>query len=119
MLENNLADRISTRILLLLSVIFSSTLFSQSKDSELRIRYANTISQEKLKKHLTILASDEYEGRETGEKGQKMAADYISAQFKKMGILPGAADTTLSGSLVLLCPLAFTTTCTVVPGWIS
>ena len=34
---------------------------------------------------LTILASDEYEGRETGKKGQKMAAKYISERFKEFG----------------------------------
>jgi hypothetical protein len=40
------------------------------------------ITQDKLRRDLTILASDEYEGRETGTKGQKMAAAYISQQFK-------------------------------------
>ena len=39
------------------------------------------ITQEKLRRDLSILASDEYEGRETGTKGQKMAAAYISKQF--------------------------------------
>ena len=31
-------------------------------------------------------ASDEFEGRETGEKGQKMAVEYIKSQYKDMGI---------------------------------
>ena len=48
--------------------------------------YANTITQADLRQHLTILASDAYEGRETGEKGQKMAADYISKQFQELGL---------------------------------
>ena len=39
------------------------------------------ITQEHLRRDLTVLASDEYEGRETGMKGQKMAATYISQQF--------------------------------------
>ena len=52
------------------------------------LRYANTIAEEGLRTHLTILASDAYEGRETGLKGQKMAAAYIEEQFKKSGILP-------------------------------
>ena len=39
------------------------------------------ITQEHLRRDLSILASDEYEGRETGTKGQKMAAAYISQQF--------------------------------------
>ncbi|MDO7884728.1 M28 family peptidase [Hymenobacter cheonanensis] len=40
------------------------------------------ITQEHLRRDLSVLASDEYEGRETGTKGQKMAAAYISQQFK-------------------------------------
>jgi len=41
-----------------------------------------------LKKHVEILASDEMEGRETGTKGEQMAADYISEQFKLAGLTP-------------------------------
>jgi hypothetical protein len=48
--------------------------------------FAKTITAQDLKKHLSILASDEYEGRETGEKGQKMAAEYIINHFKKLGL---------------------------------
>ena len=42
---------------------------------------ARYITQESLRRDLSVLASDEYEGRETGTKGQKMAAEYISQQF--------------------------------------
>jgi hypothetical protein len=48
--------------------------------------FAKTITAQDLKKHLSILASDEYEGRETGEKGQKMAADYIMKYFKGLDL---------------------------------
>ena len=44
---------------------------------------AQTITAEDLSKHLHVLASDAYEGRETGKKGQKMAAEYISQVFWK------------------------------------
>ena len=49
-------------------------------------KYAATITAADLSKHLHILASDEYEGRDTGEKGQKMAAAYISKEFKEDGL---------------------------------
>lgn len=55
--------------------------FSQTKDS-LAIQYAETITKTELNEHLSILASDEFEGRETGEKGEHLAADYLVAQFK-------------------------------------
>lgn len=43
--------------------------------------YAQTITAEDLRTHLTILAADDMEGRETGTPGQKRAADYIARQF--------------------------------------
>ncbi len=48
--------------------------------------FANTIVGEQLKKHLTILASDEFEGRETGAEGNEKAANYIAGEFQRMGI---------------------------------
>lgn len=52
------------------------------------VRYSKTITAADLKSHLNILASDEYEGRETGQKGQKMAAEYIQNQFRSFNIPP-------------------------------
>src|SRR5690349_11074764 len=54
--------------------------------------YAATITAADLSKHLNIIASDEYEGRDTGEKGQKMAAEYISKQFKEDGLIGPVKD---------------------------
>lgn len=39
--------------------------------------YANTITSAELKTHLYEFASDEMQGRMTGEKGQKLAAEYL------------------------------------------
>lgn len=41
-----------------------------------------------LKAHLSFLASDELEGRETGKRGQKIAARYIATEFEKLGLKP-------------------------------
>lgn len=54
----------------------------------IQMRFAGTITEADLRKHLTVLASDEYEGRETGMRGQKLAADYLKEQFKAFGIPP-------------------------------
>jgi len=48
----------------------------------------NQITKEKLKEHITILASDSLEGREVGQPGELMAADYMSNYFKQIGIPP-------------------------------
>lgn len=53
--------------------------------------YAASITVEDLKSYLTVLASDEFEGRETGQEGQRKAADFIAAHFEKLG-LPAIGD---------------------------
>lgn len=75
---------------LLLTVLASSGLIASAQVDSTALYYANTITEEGLHTHLAILASDAYEGRETGLKGQKMAAEYIEGQFKKFGIPPVA-----------------------------
>ncbi|WP_207436167.1 M28 family peptidase [Sabulibacter ruber] len=55
-------------------------------------QYANTITAADLEKYLRVLASDSLEGRETGERGQKMAAEYIANHFKANGV-PGPVKT--------------------------
>lgn len=54
--------------------------------------FAETITPEDLRKHLTIIASDEFEGRETGTPGNDKAADYIGDFFKKLGLSPVGDD---------------------------
>ncbi|PZD79224.1 M28 family metallopeptidase [Mesonia sp. K7] len=48
--------------------------------------YANTITSQELKDHLYTFASDEFEGRDTGEEGQKKAAQYIKNYYEKEAI---------------------------------
>ena len=50
--------------------------------------YGNIITPADLKENLTILASDALEGRETGTRGQKMAAAFISYHFQELGLKP-------------------------------
>ncbi|MEM1336600.1 MAG: M28 family peptidase [Bacteroidota bacterium] len=52
------------------------------------VQYASTITEAELRTHLFIYASDEYEGRETGEPGQKKAIEYLKAQYEALGIPP-------------------------------
>ncbi|MFC4816921.1 MULTISPECIES: M28 family metallopeptidase [unclassified Flavobacterium] len=57
-------------------------------------KYMNTITAEDLKTHLYIVASDEMQGRNTGEEGQKKAGRYLIDQYTKNGISfpTGASD---------------------------
>jgi hypothetical protein len=49
-------------------------------------KYGDKISAADLKEYLSILASDAMEGRETGKRGQKMAAAFIRAHFEDLGL---------------------------------
>jgi Zn-dependent M28 family amino/carboxypeptidase len=77
-----------TVILVGMLLIYGYGLFAQAGNA---VKYGSTITEEGLKKHLTIIASDEMEGRETGTEGQRKAAAYIESQFKEMGLTPAAA----------------------------
>src|SRR5690606_2341483 len=48
--------------------------------------YIHSIEPRQLSQHLYIFASDEFEGRDTGEPGQKKAAAYLRDFYKKLGI---------------------------------
>lgn len=49
-------------------------------------KYAESITEEKLKDVLTIIASEQMEGRETGTEGQRRAAIYLANKFKEIGL---------------------------------
>lgn len=53
------------------------------------------VKPEVLNKHVSYLASDELKGRLTGSVGEQKAADYISAQFKALGLKPYSGKTYL------------------------
>ena len=48
--------------------------------------FANTITEDELRKELMIYASDEMEGRETGQPGQKKAVEFLKNHYVSMGI---------------------------------
>lgn len=55
--------------------------------------FANTITAEELKEMLYVYASDEFEGRNTGEPGQKKAVAYLKEYYENQEI-PAALDST-------------------------
>lgn len=54
--------------------------------------YIPNISADDVKTHISILADDAMEGRDTGSAGYDQAADYVRAQFEDLGLKPGAGD---------------------------
>jgi Zn-dependent M28 family amino/carboxypeptidase len=68
----------------LAAMLFSACSVAQQNPAA--VKYAKLITVEDAKKHLNILASDAFEGRETAKPGAMMAANYIAAEFKKLGL---------------------------------
>ena len=52
------------------------------------------VDKEKIRAHVKYLASDELEGRGTGQRGGDMAADYIGKQFASYGLKPAGDNGT-------------------------
>src|SRR5262245_58885989 len=42
--------------------------------------------------HTKVLASDQYEGRAPGTKGEELTVNYLTQQFKALGLKPGNTD---------------------------
>ena len=75
--------------IIIISIITINFNFSQLSKAE---KFAKTITEKDLKKHLTIYASDEFEGRDTGEEGQKKAVNYIRDYYKSIKVEAGDPD---------------------------
>jgi Peptidase family M28/PA domain len=54
--------------------------------------FAKNVTAADLKKHLYIVASADFEGRETATEGQRKAAAYIENHFRSLGLLPGGGN---------------------------
>ncbi len=73
---------------LVLSVLSVSLLSLLSAQDSLVSKYAETITAAELSTHLHIIAADDYEGRETGYKGQRMCEEYMVNYYKSLGLPP-------------------------------
>lgn len=62
------------------------SLMSCAKAQDVNSTYANEITVASTQKHVQTLASVDFEGRGTGQKGGRLAADYIANEFKKYGL---------------------------------
>ena len=74
---------------IIISIISINFNFSQLSKAK---KFANSITEKDLIEHLTIYASDEFEGRDTGEPGQKKAVEYIRNYYKSIAVQPGDPD---------------------------
>jgi hypothetical protein len=88
----------------LLSGIFFCVAAGVLGNDELRQRLQpalEVITPDGLLAHIKVLASDEFEGRAPGSKGEDLSVKYITDQFKKIGLKPGNPDGTYTQEVPL------------------
>jgi Zn-dependent M28 family amino/carboxypeptidase len=79
---------------LLLAIFFSAaaSLFGNDELDERLQPALEEITPDGLLAHIKVLASDEFEGRSPGTKGEDLSVKYITDQFKRIGLRPGNPD---------------------------
>lgn len=93
----------SSRILLLASlVLFTLTACAKAPASDIAPEatrpvvvhhgFGPEISAEDVAAHVKMLASNEFAGRAPGSIGEQKTADYVVAQFQRLGLQPGNGD---------------------------
>ncbi len=72
------------KFILMLAASFAAMTLSVSGSAE--------VTEEQLRAHIAILASDDFEGREPGTPGEKKTIEYIAGEWKKSRLIPAAKD---------------------------
>src|SRR5213075_392997 len=94
----------SMKISRLLLALCCSAAASLLGNDELKDRLQpalEVITPDALLAHIKVLASDEFEGRAPGSKGEDLSVKYITDQFKKIGLKPGNPDGTYTQEVPL------------------
>ena len=78
----------------LLSVSVSLAALAASSLAIAQVTPDDTASAANIRAHITFLASDLLQGRDTGSPGYDIAANYVAAQFAQLGLKPAGANGT-------------------------
>jgi len=84
------------------ALVLTGVLVAVSPAADVDVTKA-TDSETRMKKDLAFLASDECEGRGPTTKGIDKAADYIAAEFKKLGLKPLGKNDSYFQSFTIPC----------------
>jgi hypothetical protein len=74
------------------TILAALVLFASQTAAQQGARRPGVVEAERLRQHVTYLASDKLEGRRTGTSGAQEAARYVAREFMRAGVKPvGAA----------------------------
>ncbi|MEY2563901.1 MAG: hypothetical protein QOH88_2094 [Verrucomicrobiota bacterium] len=91
---------------LLITSVLSGAAFAAEPPALPPKAASDSINAADLLKHIKVLASDEFEGRAPGSKGEELTVKYLTEQFKALGLKPGNPNGTYTQEV----PLAGITT---------
>src|SRR5437016_1910585 len=88
---------------LLLAIVFAAaaSLLATDELTERLQPALEAITPDGLLAHIKVLASDEFEGRAPGTKGDELSVKYITDQFKQIELKPGNPDGTYTQEVPL------------------
>ncbi|MEY2487331.1 MAG: hypothetical protein QOH39_2979 [Verrucomicrobiota bacterium] len=89
-----------------IAIIGALPLLAADKPEEKDKPALDAITPDGMLAHIKVLASDEFEGRAPGSKGEELSVNYLTDQMKRIGLKPGNPD----GSYIQEVPLAGITT---------
>src|SRR5436309_2636206 len=87
--------------LIAISLTAPTLLFAADELAERLQPALEAITPDGLLAHIKVLASDEFEGRAPGTKGEELSVKYITDQFKQIGLRPGDPDGTYTQEVPL------------------
>lgn len=79
------------RVVCLLAVLMSLLAGTAGRGAVPALKGGEAASEARMRQDITVLASDELEGRGVTTQGINKAADYIADEFRKAGLKPGVA----------------------------
>src|SRR6266850_3762270 len=90
-----------SRLLLALFFSAAASLLGNDELTERLQPALEAITPDGMLAHIKVLASDEFEGRAPGSKGEELSVKYITDQFKQIGLKPGNPDGTYTQEVPL------------------
>ena len=79
---------------ILIALSFVKIGFAADSETDRLKPALDAMTADGLLAHIKMLASDEFEGRAPGSKGEELSIKYIADQFKTIGLIPGNPDGT-------------------------
>ncbi len=81
-------------------LLFCSSTFAQSVPDAV-LKLTDQIDTNRIKNHVTYLASDALLGRKPGKPGYQKAVDYVIEEYKKLGITPSGENGGFTQKVIL------------------